>query len=382
MLNALDAIGYANEKVHTGMIEYLCDLFNAGIKEPLRLFFQAIDRSVTFEDDVKLEVKKEFFDADLVIAKRHPDDSLDYYIVIEMKVDQHEAGNNSPFQTERYYDTIHRQYPEINHYFYFTLGMGEYFGKPKAEHFTWVRLSDCFRAIDRIGEADLFISCWFAGILRERDFRLYCQGHEFDLFRQYLGSNRSRKTMWEKRGWNLCFLGELKCMTEEMLPGGKIRERNLAVYMSGTDTILNFDDKQQNADGSYIEINMNGTLNLKVNKAQDDKRPVDIAKVIKIYPFEELGDGIEKVFELPENQIKGFKSKTKTVKRYNIGIEIREGRMVFADGETWISVAERLAKITTRFACWGEELIQPISSVDAATAQADLDAVIAMLHLE
>ena len=95
--NFFCSVGYAAENVHSGMIAYLCDLWNEGEREPLGSFLDGLGVSLQTEND--LRPHREWKQIDLVIRDGE-NDSPD--LAIEMKVDSNEARPGREPQTIAY----------------------------------------------------------------------------------------------------------------------------------------------------------------------------------------------------------------------------------------------------------------------------------------
>ena len=80
------SVGHAAENVHSGMIAYLCDLWNEGEREPFGSFLDGL--GVSLETENNLRPDREWKHIDLVV---HDDEDNFPVLAIEMKVDSNEA---------------------------------------------------------------------------------------------------------------------------------------------------------------------------------------------------------------------------------------------------------------------------------------------------
>ena len=80
MANVVDSIGFDLERVHTGLIVYLVDLWRSGKKEPLQTFFSELGVELQGVEEIK--ARKEYENIDLVLL----DQSDTPLVAVEMKV--------------------------------------------------------------------------------------------------------------------------------------------------------------------------------------------------------------------------------------------------------------------------------------------------------
>ncbi|MHB9130404.1 MAG: PD-(D/E)XK nuclease family protein [Armatimonadota bacterium] len=330
-VNVLDAIGYANEKLHSGMIGFLCELYNTGMQEPLRSFFTALDPSIVFENGAEVEAVKEYSSLDIVLLKNKK-----VYIGIEMKVDSHEHSR----QTCKYHERLHGS--GVQYFLYFTLGVGEYYSKPDCEDFLWVRLEDCLTAIRSIITPDTMIQQWQSLLLREASYRELCGKYPYDSFRMQVGGQRgSRLRMYDASGYNLTVLWGIKGILAQRI---ETKEIWMTVYPSGTapDTILNFDT---NDDGAYLEITSSGCLHLKLNLPAGCDIEAEVSKTRNKYAFIDRVAG-----KIDQRETRGAGYKTCTIQKYNVGLERdQSGHLSFQKGYDMGKTADLLAQILPPF---------------------------------
>jgi hypothetical protein len=251
--NFFCSVGYAAENVHSGMIAYLCDLWNEGEREPLGSFLDGLGVSLETENDLR-RPDREWQHIDLVVHDNEDDSPV---LAIEMKVDSNEARPGREPQTIAYPKLV----PEGTLFLFVTLGAGEYYHAPHGhevhgDQVRWIRLRRFHEALKGISTDDLFIERWREAI-----------GNEFDLRERCFSADPSRRIeeyrIEEYRGktWNLYLLGHLKEKLTESLSGRDIGIDPFVYTPGSPDTILYFGRCKLPA---YLEINQNGRLNLKV----------------------------------------------------------------------------------------------------------------------
>lgn len=296
MANFFNSVGYALGKLHSGMIVYLCDLFNEGNKEPLTSFFDSLGIPIIGE---KVYAEKEYKRVDLVIFSDKKKLAL-----FEIKVDDHESwGKKYGYQTERYLKLI----PDCTKYLYVTLGAGEYYCAPHEKKFDWIRIKDFLKAIESIREKkDCYIADWKSSVVREIELQ--------DLA---IKNDASRINEYRTGTWNIYTLGKLKETLLRYLKGNPLDEIEPKAYMYGTrpDTILNFWWGQV-----YTEINNNARLNLKVsleNFNTEEEKKEFVNKTRENY-FELLQE-----FKPVLNNRAGY-GNSKTIMSFDIGLSINE----------------------------------------------------------
>ena len=303
MANLINAVGYSLGKLHSGMIAYLCELYRDGSVEPLTSFFGSL--GIKIPEHLKAE--REWHSVDLAIIDEDNDKPQ---ILIEMKVDDHEK-NEKNSQTKRYAD----EFPECPEYRYITLGMGEYFRKPYGSKFKWIRLRDFSIAVDRIAHKDKSITDWAEAL-----------HNEMDLQDRVRDNDTSRLQDYRSGAWNIYFLGLLKESFERRYHcGGDGFDPTCYTYGQRPDTILNFGWDPD----SYLEINANGVLHLKINL--EDRSDAE-----KRLAVEDLKRKVRAKFSrdsrvsLSESQRVG---KSKTVASFDIGLFEVGGALQYKIGQ-------------------------------------------------
>jgi len=114
--NPILSIGYSLGKLHTGMMCYLCDLWNDGKREPLDVFLKRL--GVQTKLPANIYPKKEYEHIDLVILNERQIP----LIAIEMKVDDHEhVIRGDKWQTDAYSELLDKEGKNVKKLF-ITLG--------------------------------------------------------------------------------------------------------------------------------------------------------------------------------------------------------------------------------------------------------------------
>lgn len=241
MPNFINSIGYRVEKLHSGMIVYLCDLWKEGDTKPLEGFLSCLGIELTAQS---LTAKREHKNIDLVIfdAREHP------LIAIEMKVDNHERRitRKEASETE---DWQARIYPQLvkgcEHFLYITLGVGEYYHAPRGKQFSWVRIEHFLKALNTIPNGDPLIDAWREAVGNEKNLQDKCRDNDLNGVKEH-----------QAKTWNVYFLGILKERLEDLL--SNTLEASLTAYPYSSDTILNIGLSPRWP--CYMEINSNGAL--------------------------------------------------------------------------------------------------------------------------
>ena len=303
MPNFVNSVGYRLEKLHSGMIAYLCDLWVVGNRTPLEVFMSCLGIEL---DAQSLTAKREYKSIDLVIFDAHEQP----LIAIEMKVDNHESRIKRKNVSEAK-DWQTRIYPQLvegcEHFLFVTLGLGEYYHAPYGEQFCWVRIEKFLRALEAIPSGDPFIDAWREAVWTEKRFQDKCRDNDLSGVKEH-----------QVKTWNVYFLGFLKERLERLL-SDKL-EAGLAAYPYSSDTILNFGLLPRSP--CYMEINSNGKLNLKVKfegySSESEKRKV-LERAQSYYD--------ERLSSLGKSELKsieGSLKKTRTIVSFDVGLAKRE----------------------------------------------------------
>lgn len=247
MSNIIECTGYANEKIHTGVICYMCDLWNKGHKEPFEIFCRKLGIKPKFN---KLKFHREYEKADLVLF----DENEAPLIVIEMKVDSYEhEDKNGRGQTEIEKEKI----PNAQYYLYITLGVGEfYYHRVLCKDFKWIKLHEMHDALKNIQSNDKVLNDWRKSMEREMQFR------------QLVFDNKEEIEEPRAGVWNMYQLGFLREEIEKLNESKLKIDPCVFFEGQGPDTILNLGWDSMigsNKTPLYSEINMNGYLNFKIN---------------------------------------------------------------------------------------------------------------------
>jgi len=323
MTNFINSFGYSLEPVHTGMIVYLCDLWNEGKKEPLRAFLDHL--RIPFGKHYKLRTAREHKNIDLVIF----DAENDYPIVsVEMKVDSHEGWVKGEHQTV-FYPTL---LPEGTPFLYVTLGVGEYYHAPYGKQAQWVRIREFHGALEAISDDDPLICGWREAIANEIDLQDRCFSGDMSRIDEYRG-----------RTWSLYLLGHLKERLITSLPDLTDAGIDPTMYAHppGPDAILNFGESKH---PTYMEINNNGLLNLKTNleglaTSEQKEACFESTRVHYQALLEEFKPSLNMRRLNPT-------AKSKTIMSFDVGLNSRNGNLRYAstEAETLRTLAEVLLK--------------------------------------
>lgn len=323
MVNLIESMGYNVENVHNGLIVYLCNLWNEGIKEPFNSFCYGL--GIKSLPGKKLYPVREHKNIDLVIFE-----DKDYekpFLVIEMKVDSGESGTDKS-QTDNHLEKI----PNAKHYLFITLGIGECFGKLNENKFRWIKLKKFNSALNKIRNKDKIIEDWKEVIHREIILRKYA-----------IRNNNKLLHFYRPKIWNIYVLHELlnKC---EIINYIKKYKPRIYIVGSSPDTILNF-CYDEDLVMPYLEINNKGILNLKMNfadiKNEDKKRKLVDSAYIKFFDmFKEFN---------PSRSNRGQWGGTKTVMKLDVGLGLN------ADGNIYYvksikQIGNNINTILKRFA--------------------------------
>lgn len=362
MANIIYAMGYSLGKTHTGMIVYLCDLYNDGEKEPLRTFLKHFKIKINAD---RVIAKKEYLNIDLVIFEYRKNNSNSdqkevIIAAIEMKVDDHEhlvkikkkdkkkhmeAGNKISeevytYQTNIYYERIKRRNDDNEvPLLFITLGMGECFAKPRNENVVWVKKLDMFNALDKIKLEDELIKNWKESIKRECDYREKVFNKAFET-KEFILKNEDEKQKEYRSGiWNIYFLENIKNSIDFKFINNDNIEIQPEIYRYGMRPDTIFYIGQNVEDKTYFEINNNGMLNLKINLRESENRKEDFAFKQRIY--KKL---LNKYKPEPDNNSFSKDYKTKRMMTFDIGIEkSKEGYLFSNNGNS--DICEKIKDI-------------------------------------
>jgi hypothetical protein len=322
--NFFRSVGYAAENVHSGMIVYLCDLWNEGERQPLRSFLDSVGVSLKTEND--LRPHREWKHIDLVIRDR---ENTSPVVAIEMKVDSHEGLVRGVPQTIAY----PKQLPEDTPFLFVTLGVGEFYHAPHGELVEWIRLRDFHEALRSISTDDCFIKAWKEII-----------GEEVDRQDKCFSADPSRIEEYRGKTWNLYVLGHLK---EELLDSPSGRDIGIDPFVypygSGPDTILYFGRSKLPA---YLEINQDGRLNLKVYLGDLDNEELpkgERAQKAQDYYLQLLGVHNPK---LNRRKLRS-NAKSKTIMSFDVGIECQNKKLFLGAAES--DIVEGISKVLEKF---------------------------------
>jgi hypothetical protein len=307
--------GYSVERFDSGMLAYLCELYNEGTREPLASFMGHLGLNLA---GGRLRPALEWNGIDLVIHRvdDHDPSKENPLVAFEMKVDSVEGKVKGEWQTIYYPKLL----PDCTPFRYVTLGTSEIHRAPRGEDnpsVSWVRIGKFLEALKVIQTSDPLIEQWRAAIEDEADL----QERSFSDGTSRLGDYRGKK------GWSVYFLGNLKSklVTE-------LQDRNLGVeptvytYGQAPDTILNFGRGKLPA---YLEVNNNGRLNLKVKSDDLDSQEE------KNKRFREVQEHYRELMAELDPRLSNKKSfkKTATVMSFDVGLVNEEGNLFYASTE-------------------------------------------------
>ncbi len=317
MANFFCSVGYSAENVHSGMIAYLCDLWNEGEREPLGSFLDSLGVPLETENDLRADL--EWKRIDLVV--RDAQDGS-FVVAVEMKVDSHEGLTPSREPQTISYPKLIEGAPLM----FVTLGAGEFYHPPvgQSEKVKWVRLRDFHEALEAISKDDPFIEGWRNTVANEVDLQDRC-----------FSRDRSRIEEYRGKTWNLYFLGYLKKKLT-----GSLSDRDIGINTfvytagSGPDTILYFGRSKLPA---YLEINQNGRLNLKVNLAKLKTEQ----KETRLSDAEDYYRNLLEDYHPDLNTRKlDTQRKSRTVMSFDIGLDKSSGNFFYRSGR-----AETISKL-------------------------------------
>lgn len=150
MANIVDSIGFDLERVHTGLIVYLVNLWCSGKREPLQTFFSEL--GVELQEAEEIRARTECKNIDLVIFSQN-DKPL---VAVEMKVHNHEdlvvvrgSGGEKACQTKEYPGRI----GECT-FLYVTLGAGEFYRREPYGDVKHIGLDRFLAAVERVSVHD------------------------------------------------------------------------------------------------------------------------------------------------------------------------------------------------------------------------------------
>lgn len=331
--NVVDSIGFDLERVHTGLIVYLVDLWRSGKKEPLQTFFS--DLGVNLPEVEEIKARKEYENIDLVLLGQN--DKL--LVAVEMKVHNHESlvpvkgtRGEKAYQTEEY----PRRIGECP-FLYITLGVGEYYRREPHgaanRNVKQIGLDKFIPAIKRISDHDSIIKAWEESLAAEKDFRETC------------GADRKSDEENIKK-WNVYFLGFLR----EELDRARSDpcQADFTAYRHSQDTILNVGIKKPTETKDaycYMEINGNGKLNLKANleSLSSQSARKDYVKRARNYY---TGLISERWPCKPTGEAANLK-KSRMLISFDIGIEKQDGFFRHTESREWS--CERISEIIRWF---------------------------------
>lgn len=277
-VNFIYSLGYGNELIHTGMICYLCDLWNSNNKTPLETFLKSLTGTDLLKKSKKLDAIHEFkLDerkrADLVIREGN-----NLIVAIEMKT-------NSKIEAEQIKGYLCSDKLANTPILFITMDLSEYDNGAikKLEddnRLKQISTQQIYNAVKAIPEnyKNVFLRQWEESLKDNLELRkIFMEERGFKEFKEKL--LRMSYTVAPERYWNICFLGNLKYEIEKDKRFGNLkttkRMGHPSVYLWGAnDTILNFwwaDTNTNSENKTYIEINNNAKLNLKFKFSNEEE---------------------------------------------------------------------------------------------------------------
>lgn len=237
-------------------------------------------------------------------------------------------------ETEDWQTIIYPQFVEgCEHFLFVTLGLGEYYHAPHGSQFDWVRIECFLNALETIPDEDPFVDAWREAIREEKGFQDKCRRNDPNGFEKD-----------QAKTWNVYFLGFLKERLERSLSNNLAAI--LTAYPYSSDTILNFGLSPRWP--CYMEINSNGTLNLKVNiegyNSESEKRKA-LERAQNYY-----GERLSSLGKPECKSIEGSLKKTRTIISFDVGLEKREeprGFLDYAHDEN--ETCKRIVKLIEQF---------------------------------
>ena len=187
-------MGYNIEKVHVGLIAYMCDLYREGRTTALESFLQTLDIPVSDNPKPNREwAPKPRIGVDLAIFDG---DAQNPCVIIEMKVDDHEKKG----QLEQYRDAT--EHLTVSKRLFITLGNGEYFQRREngQNGFTWIRLQKFAKAVNNACSSDIsVINDWSIALNNELGRR-----------ERVRDNDRGNINNYRSGSWNITLLGQLR----------------------------------------------------------------------------------------------------------------------------------------------------------------------------
>ena len=330
MANFFSSVGYALGKLHSGMVVYLCELWNEGQREPLASFLGHF--GISFKEE-KIFPAREWNGIDLVIFSDQTGNLP--LAVFEIKVDdyEHEVKKIISGKKEEGLQTIvyPKLLPNCPNFFFVTLGAGEYHHAPHCDIFRSIRIRDLFQAIESIQGKDHFITDWELSI-----------GDEISLQDLAFKNDDTKMSKYRTGTWNIYVLGNLKeTLVRDFFKDDLKIDPKIYMYGTRPDTILNFWWREGDM---YPEINYNGKLNLKINlegfKTESEKE--ELINNTK----EKFSKKLSEFNPTISNRI-GY-GNSKTIMSFNIGLIQKEGNLYY--GEKLDAICKRISEILRNIA--------------------------------
>ena len=352
-VNIIYSFGYENELTHTGMIHYMCDLWNNNNKIPLETFLKSLTGIDLLKKLNKLYAVREFDignrkRADLVIQ----DDNSTTIIAIEMKT----KSLIDEEQLKSYLTS--KNLTSGTFILLITLGLSEFNdrkseGNNKIKQVKTQQIYDAVKAIPK-NNKDLLLNQWENSLKNNLELSKIFTEKRFKEFKEKLSEMSC--TINPSKYWNIYFLNYLKCEIEKDKGFNELKTtkyRNPLVYYWGaSDIILNFwwvgsGNQLKSNNNTYLEINNNAKLNLKFyfpnRKNSDEAKELNKVKSYykKLFP--------KSKFRYTE---KGRKGKTTTLLSFDIGLTKKKsssGDELFSYSISKGTTVKEILKILKRY---------------------------------
>lgn len=332
MASVVRSIGYGVGKLHTGLIRYLCELWNEGASVEVQPFFDAL--GVRLPDVTLLRPTVEEKGIDLVIRGDLISGGVANLAMIEMKVDDHENEIRLKKREKKDHQTnIYPQLrPGFSTHLFVTLGVGEHYAPPQNALFKWIRLRDFANAVASIRLKDPVVRDWKEML----DAEIKLSGRAATATRPPDKTERIRTGVW-----SLYLLGSIKDRLQKT-PELSAHASNAKAYFYGSrpDTILNFGGKPY-----FAEINYRGRLNLKVHLSHLDRAlmPGHIASAQQRYRQLFRDAGLDPCLGSPK--VGKSTKKTKMLMSFDVGLRNSGSGLCFSDTPNY--TCRRIAQILT-----------------------------------
>ncbi|HTR35796.1 MAG TPA: hypothetical protein VMH80_07855 [Bryobacteraceae bacterium] len=285
---------YTQERVHTARFFHLVDLYNAGEVRPLRAVMSGLE--VPLEADQKVEGRFEWHKADFAFVAKSTEQTR--IVVLEFKVDSLEGGffkdDSQDTQTAKLTAAFQAERADVLDLIYVTLGNTEFAGPPRDERFKHVGLRQFANAVGAAAGICEVLRPWAAGLHQELNRRRMAP--ELAARRHLRPADETVAAAgYRGPGVQMGVYGAL--IEEWKRQGGESAFGPLRAYARGRrpDAILNFWKFLNQSAPWYLEINDNGTLNLKIEvQSMNDERWAALVFILQAVHDESRGPLVSK----------------------------------------------------------------------------------------